>query len=200
VFAPVMSIAIFSGAILALRPVFAREILDVGASGLGWLSAAFGLGSLLGSLIVIGLGERMRLKGLVLLISALDWCVCMVFYAISPWFVADLFLELMLGMAAPFWTTASMTLLQVRVPEQLRSRVLAAFFMLMQLLQLNWLFTGLLADAIGDREALFIMGLIPTGLIVVMLIVLRPLVTMGSARNPLVPYEILPDGVAATRT
>ena len=33
---PATLITMFAGAILALRPVFAREVLDVGASGLGW--------------------------------------------------------------------------------------------------------------------------------------------------------------------
>ncbi len=189
---PATLITMFAGAILALRPVFAREVLDVGASGLGWLGAAFGLGSFVGSLVVVGLGERLKLKGLTLLLAPLDWCVCMIAYAISPWFTLNLWIEFQMGLSSPFWITAMMTILQIRVPEQLRSRVLAVYFMVLQFMQLNWIVTGALADRIGDRQALLIMGLIPAGILIIMLIFVRPLVTLGSDRNPLVTYGTLP--------
>ncbi|MFN0094339.1 MAG: MFS transporter [Dehalococcoidia bacterium] len=188
VFLPTTVVTIFAGAILAMRPVFAREVLDVGASGLGWLGAAFGAGSLLGSFIVIALGPRLKLKGLVLLLGPLVWVTCMVFYAISPWFTLTLVLEAGMGLTSPFWATSVMTILQVRVPEQLRSRVLAVHFMIMQGMQLNWLLTGFVADMIGDRQALFWMGLIPTVFLLVLLVTLRQLVTLGSDANPLVTY------------
>lgn len=81
-----------------------------------------------------------------------------------------------------------MTILQIRVPAELRSRVLAVYFMVLQFMQLNWVYSGILADAIGDRQALLIMGAIPFGLLILMLIFVRPLVTLGSARNPLVTW------------
>ena len=86
-----------------------------------------------------------------------------------------------------------MTILQIRVPAQLRSRVLAVYFMVLQFMQLNWLPTGILADGIGDRPALLIMGAIPFGLLILMLIFVRPLVTLGSDSNPLVTWTP-PDG------
>ena len=187
---PATLVTLFAGAILAMRPVFAREVLDVGASGLGWLGASFGLGSFVGSIVVIAMGERLKLKGLVLLIAPLDWVLCMVAYSISPWFTLDLWIEFQMGLSSPFWMTAIMTILQVRVPERLRSRVLAVYFMVMQFMQLNWLATGFIADRIGDREALFLMGIIPAIAIVLMLIFVRQLVTLGSDRNPLVTFEI----------
>ena len=116
----------------------------------------------------------------------------MIAYAISPWFTLDLWIEFQMGLSSPFWITAMMTILQIRVPEQLRSRVLAVYFMVLQFMQLNWIVTGALADRIGDRPALLIMVLIPAGLLILMLIFVRPLVTLGSDRNPLVTYGTLP--------
>ncbi len=191
---PATFITLFAGAILLLRPIFAKEILEAGSWGLdgawrfGFLQGAFGLGSLAGSLIVVGLGERLKLKGLTLLLAPLDWCACMLVFAVSPWFALSLGVEFFMGISSPFWMVAMMTILQIRVPAELRSRVLAVYFMVLQFMQLNWVYSGALADAIGDREALFIMGAIPFGLLILMLIFVRPLVTLGSDSNPLVTY------------
>ncbi len=196
---PATFITLFAGAILLLRPIFAKEILDAGSWGLdgawrfGFLQGAFGLGSLVGSLVVVGLGDRLKLKGLTLLLAPLDWCGCMLVFAVSPWFALSLTAEFFMGISSPFWMVAMMTILQIRVPAQLRSRVLAVYFMVLQFMQLNWVYSGALADAIGDREALFIMGAIPFGLLILMLIFVRPLVTLGSEGNPLVTYKIEPD-------
>lgn len=185
---PATLITLFAGAILLMRPVFASDVLEVGALGFGWLSAMFGLGSVAGSLAVVALGERLRLKGLTLLLAPLDWCACMIAYALSPWFALTLGIEFVMGISSPFWMTAMMTILQIRVPERLRSRVLAVYFMVLQFMQLNWLYSGALADRIGDREALLVMGAIPFGLLILMLLFIRPLVTLGSDRNPLVTW------------
>ncbi len=185
---PATFITLFAGAILLLRPVFAKDILEVGPSGFAWLTAAFGLGNFAGSLVVIGLGERLKLKGLVLLVAPLDWCACMILFAVSPWFALSLGVEFLMGISSPFWQVAIMTILQIRVPAELRSRVLAVYFMVLQFMQLNWVYSGILADAIGDRLALLIMGAIPFGLLILMLIFVRPLVTLGSASNPLVTW------------
>jgi MFS family permease len=197
VFLPTTLVTIFAGAILAMRPVFAREVLDVGASGLGWLGAAFGVGSLLGSIVVVGMGDRLKWKGLVLILGPLVWVLCMVVYAVSPWFVLNLFLEAGMGLTSPFWATCVMTILQIRVPEQLRSRVLAVHFMIMQGMQLNWVLTGFVADLVGDRMALLIMGGIPAVMLLVMLVTLRQLVFLGTDRHPLVTYVPPGSAVAA---
>ena len=185
---PATFITLFAGAILILRPVFADDVLNVGASGFGWLNAAFGAGSFAGSIVVVALGERLKLKGLTLLIAPLDWCACMIVYSISPWFELTLAVEFFMGISSPFWMVAMMTILQIRVPAELRSRVLAVYFMVLQFMQLNWVYSGALADGIGDRPALLIMGAIPFGLLILMLIFVRPLVTLGSDSNPLVTW------------
>ncbi|MCK4331751.1 MAG: MFS transporter, partial [Dehalococcoidia bacterium] len=53
-----------------LMPIFAEDVLDVGARGLGFLMAAVGLGALAGSLLVASLGD-FRHKGLLLFGSVL---------------------------------------------------------------------------------------------------------------------------------
>ena len=85
----VTTMTFFCGAIFTMRPVFAKDILDVGATGLGWLGTAFGGGALLGAIIIATAGNRIKLKGLVVLLGQLNWVVAMVIYSLSPWVCAD---------------------------------------------------------------------------------------------------------------
>jgi MFS family permease len=192
------SVTFFCSAIITLRPVFAKEILMVGPVGLGWMGAAFGAGSLVGSLFVAALGERLKLKGLTMLLSCLGWCMSKVIYSQSHWFPLNLGLEFGMGLVPPFWVAAAMTILQVRVPEHLRSRVMAVHFMVLQFSQINGLTAGLMADHLGDRMALLLMGAIPGSIIVLMLVFSRKLILLGSQRHPLVPYNQAASGGTPT--
>jgi len=184
-----VGITFFCSAITTLRPVFAKEILMVGPVGLGWMGATFGAGALLSSLLVAAVGGQLKLKGLVMLLSCLGWCIGKVIYSQSHWFPLNLGLEFGMGMVPAFYVASAMTILQVRVPEHLRSRVVAVYFMILQFSQMNGLTAGLLADHLGDRMTLLLMGCIPGSIIVLVLVLARKLVLLGSQRYPLVPYD-----------
>jgi MFS family permease len=181
----VTSMTFFGGAIFTMRPVFAKEILDVGARGLGWMGTAFGGGALFGAVLVAGIGDRLKLKGLAVLLAQLNWMVAMVIYSQSHWFPLNLVAEGMMGLSTPFWSASAITILQVRVPEALRNRVLTVHFMIITGISINWWVTGQLADIVGDREALLIMGAIPTAVLLFMLLFIRQVVWLGSQRYPL---------------
>ena len=53
---------------------------------------------------------------------------------------------------------------------------------------MNGFTTGAMADALGDRMALLLMGVIPAIVIVVILGTAKKLVLIGSQRYPLEPY------------
>ena len=183
-----VAVTFFCSALNTMRPIFAKEILMVGPVGLGWMGAAFGGGALVSSLIVAALGPRLKLKGLMMLLSCHVWCIGKIIYSQSHWFALSLGLEFVIGMVPAFWATAAMTIVQVRVPEHLRSRVVAAYFMLLTVSQMNGLTTGVMADQLGDRMALLLMGVIPAAIIFLILGSAKKLVLIGSKRYPLVPY------------
>lgn len=183
------TITFFCGAVNALRPVFAKDILDVGAGGLGVMGAAFGAGTLTGSLLIASLGGRLKRKGLVMLLSCLIWCIGMAIYSQSRWFSMTLAVEFLMGLSPPVWITTAMTILQVRVPEQLRSRVIAVHFMVLQAASFNQWVTGALADLWGDRQAMLLMGLVPTGIMLVMILFMKRVTLLGTERYPLAPLE-----------
>jgi predicted MFS family arabinose efflux permease len=67
-----------------LLPVFARDLLHVGAQGQGLLLTAMGIGALCSSLLIASVGDRLP-RGILMLGGVALYGVLVVFSA-SPWF------------------------------------------------------------------------------------------------------------------
>lgn len=119
---------IFGRSYITLLPVIAKEVLDVGASGLGFLSAAPGLGTIAGSLIVAALG-RENVKRSILLSLLLAYSACLFLFAWTDLFYfAFAMLALTGGLSTMFDTLVS-TLIQLTVADDYRGRVMGFYGM-----------------------------------------------------------------------
>jgi MFS family permease len=123
--------ATFFSSATALLPIYARDILHVGATGYGWLYAAQAVGALVTGLL-LSLTSTLRKEGPVLLISVLIYGLATILFGFSKvfWFS---FIALAIGGAAD---TVSMvirnTIRQLNTPDHLRGRTVAInmiFFM-----------------------------------------------------------------------
>ena len=68
-----------------LLPVFARDILTVGAKGQGLLLTSMGVGALCSSILIATLGDRLP-RGMLMLGGVALYGVLVVVFAASPWF------------------------------------------------------------------------------------------------------------------
>jgi MFS family permease len=132
-----------------LMPIFADRILLGGARTLGILMGATGVGALLAALT---LAARSGLKGLGRFPgwAAVAFGASLVAFGLSHNFVLSVALLVPVGYGMMLETTASNTLIQAMVPDELRGRVLAVYTMMfMGMAPLGSLFAGVLADRIG---------------------------------------------------
>jgi MFS family permease len=132
-----------------LMPVFADRILHGGARGLGILMGATGIGALLGALT---LASRSGLRGLGLWIawSCAGFGAFLTLFALSRYFWLSTALLIPVGFCMMIELSASNTLIQAIVPDELRGRVMAAYsMMLMGMGPFGALLAGALADRIG---------------------------------------------------
>jgi len=114
----------FVGTYQAIIPVFARDVLDVGATGLGFLNAAFGTGMFAGSVFIASRGNFER-KGDVLLRSLLIGAGVFAVFAVSRWYALSLVMMVAWGFGAAFFMNLTITLIQSHTPDRLMGRVMS---------------------------------------------------------------------------
>jgi MFS family permease len=107
-----------------ILPVYAVAVLQLDPGHLGLLFSATGLGTILGSLILASLGE-VRRKGLLLLLGLALWSLTLIGFALSQLFWLSLVMLALYGAAQSAVGTTSVTLLQTRVPPEMRGRVMS---------------------------------------------------------------------------
>lgn len=132
-----------------LMPVFAKDVLGMGASGLGMLSAAVGFGSMLGSAAVAGLGSFRR-KGIIVIGGSMIFCALLITFAQSTWAPLSFVVAPVLGFFTLFYMVGTNTLIQSTVPGELRGRV-ASLYGLIQLglMPLGIMIEGAIGSLIG---------------------------------------------------
>jgi predicted MFS family arabinose efflux permease len=106
-----------------LLPIFARDVFHVGAAGLGLLGSALGIGSLLGSLLMAGMGAVQR-AGRLMLAGTIGWLVLLILFALTPAYTMALGLLVLMGVAQTFSLTNMTVLLLGTASSDMRGRVM----------------------------------------------------------------------------
>ena len=116
--------AVLFGGAVALLPIFADQILDVGKIGLGFLRSAPGIGAVLTALYLTYNPIRKKM-GNILLYSVAGFGLCMIFFAISRNFWLSMSLLAVSGAFDCVSVIVRGTLLQTLTPENMKGRVSA---------------------------------------------------------------------------
>jgi len=114
---------LFGGAV-ALLPMFAKDILQVGPAGLGWLRAAPGLGAMSMALLTTRLKPWQR-PGRTLLWVVAGFGLSMIGFGLSTSFVVSLLCLFFSGVFDNISVVIRLTLEQTITPDHLRGRVSA---------------------------------------------------------------------------
>ena len=116
--------AVLLGGAVALLPVYAREILHVGATGLGILRAAPGIGAVLTSLAVARWPLNRR-AGLAMLWCVAGFGVFTVSFGLSHSLLISLVMLFLIGASDTISVIVRSTLIQLTTPDEMRGRVSA---------------------------------------------------------------------------
>jgi MFS family permease len=136
--------AVLLGGAMALLPVYAKDILNVGPAGLGFLEAALPLGSLFCALI---LAHRPPLQkaGVALLRAVAVFGAATIIFGYSRWFWLSFLMLFLCGAADNISIIVRHTLVQLLTPDEKRGRVAAV----------NSLFIGT-SNELGGFESGFV--------------------------------------------
>jgi MFS family permease len=151
--------AFVRGCLNVLIVVAAFRVLDAGAEAVGYMTAAMGVGGLVGALGAMTLGGR-RLA-VPFGVALVFWGAPIALIAPSPELAVAVVLLAVVGAANSVEDVAAFTLLQRLVPDHLLTRVLGLVWSLaMGGVAVGSLAAPLLVDAVGPRPAFALVGAI----------------------------------------
>lgn len=133
--------AVLLGGAVALLPIFAKDLLQVGAAGLGMLRSAPAVGALSMSLILTRWPPRRR-TGPILLLAVFVYGLATLGFGLSTNFLWSLTLLACGGAADMVSVVIRQTLVQLETPDEMRGRVSSA----------NSLFIGA-SNQLGEFES-----------------------------------------------
>jgi MFS family permease len=152
-----MFAAFFIVPFMTLLPIFARDLLGVGASGQGFLLTAMGIGALASAFVIASLGDRLS-RGPLMLGGVALYGLSVMAFALSPWFHLSFALMTIVGAAHVSSHALVQTVIQTYSSAEFRGRTMAAFSMNQVVLTLGSLLIGTLATLWGARWAMAAMS------------------------------------------
>ena len=113
---------IFGRSYVTLLPVFAKDVLQLGPSGFGFISAGPGLGTIIGSFTLASLG-RVEAKPTRMVAILVGFTICLFSFAVSRDARLAFGLLVAVGALSTLFETLLNTSIQLRVEEAFRGRV-----------------------------------------------------------------------------
>lgn len=151
--------AVLFGGVVALLPVFAKDVLHVGESGLGMLRSAMSVGSV-AAMAVFSVRPIERNAGRLLLWSVAGFGICILAFASSTVFWVSVVLLVLAGAFDAVSVVIRHTILQLETPEEMKGRVAAANTMFISSSnELGAVESGIAAKFFGTVPSVYLGGI-----------------------------------------
>lgn len=151
-------LATFLGTANILMPVFAKEILHVGPTGLGLLYSAPAIGAVIAG-VLMSLIKHIENQGKVIIIAVIFYGIAIIGFGLSNILPLSIFFLILMGFSDMISTVIRNTVRQMVTPDHLRGRMVSIMRIFFQGgPQLGDMEAGLLASAIGAPISVAIGG------------------------------------------
>jgi MFS family permease len=132
----------------AMIPVVARDVLHVGALGMGYLGAMSGVGQFGATVLIASMGT-VHYGGRILVPAALGFGLFIILFGLSPWFLASLVLVALVGFMGSTYDSTMSTMLMMLSSNAMRGRVLGLYFSTISVNPVGSLGIGIIASVFG---------------------------------------------------
>ena len=116
--------AVLFGGAVAMVPVFARDILKVGAEGFGFLNGASDMGAIFSVILLTAFPMRQK-QGYKLLFAVFGFGICIICFALSKLFILSFIALMISGMLDGISVVVRGTIMQLKTPDNMRGRVMS---------------------------------------------------------------------------
>ena len=116
--------AVLFGGAVAMVPIYAKDILKVGAIGFGWLNAASDIGAII-IVVLLTLFPLKKQQGRKLLFAVAGFGICIIIFGISKTFLVSFIALLLAGILDGISVVIRGTIVQLQTPDEMRGRVMS---------------------------------------------------------------------------
>ncbi|MEJ2325109.1 MAG: MFS transporter [Nitrospirota bacterium] len=156
---PMLLVALFSLfglPFISLLPVFAEEILGVGASGLGFLAGAAGVGAL-GAALMLAFRGDVSGKGRTTAAASVGFPAALLVFSLSTNYALSLLALVFAGFAIVSFLALANSSIQLLTPDGLRGRVMSVYTtVFLGMIPIGQSMMGTAASALGTARAVSI--------------------------------------------
>ena len=164
---------IFAFSHIVMISIFARDVLEIGAQGFGFMVAARAVGSVIGVVAIASIGDRLP-KGKTLLVASALFGLSLAAFGSQPWVWTALIFLGVAGIMAAIFDLLQQAALQLAVGEDQRGRAMGIWVMGVGAGPVGHLEVGSIAEFTSPQFAVVFNGL--------MLIIIVIIVTMTTPR------------------
>ena len=133
---------------VTLLPVFARDVLHQGPTGLGILGAAPGVGAFVGLYIINQLRPRVS-QGWIFAAGSFFKVIMLIAFSVSNIFILSVTLLLLAGVGRPFFGTMQSSIILLAASDEMRSRAMGILVLAVGAGPLGQLNLGGMAETFG---------------------------------------------------
>jgi MFS family permease len=160
--------AVLFGGAVAMVPVYARDILKIGAMGFGWLNAAEDIGAIV-IVVLLTIFPMKKAQGKKLLIAVAGFGICIILFGLSKWFFLSFVALMIAGMLDGVSVVVRGTVMQLKTPDHLRGRVSSVSSMFINSSnELGQFESGVMARLLGVVPSVVFGGCMTVAVVVVM--------------------------------
>ena len=139
-----------------ILPIFAADVFNMGASGLGLLYAAPSAGSLIGSMTLLMAGD-IKQKGIAVILAAVGFAGSLALLGVSHWFWLAVAAVIILGITDSISVAIRRTVVQLLAPNEMLGRANSLITVFAQTTNgLGALLAGAAAQIIGSPNSLLL--------------------------------------------
>jgi len=160
---------------IQMMSVFARDVFDIGAGGLGILMAASGVGALTGALAAATM-DRVQRKGRVVMMLTVIYCLAVAGFAVSPHPALAMLGLMISGVTGSIFGSLTGALVLLLTEARVRGRVMAIYTLTNGFTPFGALAIGAASEAFGAPPAVGIasaLSALLTGICVIFMTELR---------------------------
>ena len=171
-----------------LLPVFAEDVLDRDAAGLGILMSSVSVGSVIGTLLMATF-SNVRKKGRLLIVVAFVSGLALIGLSQVDWFWLAMICLLFIGVLSSMYYLSTTTILMTLTPDNYRGRVATLFMLDHSGAPIGGLLAGGMAAWIDVQWSMFIGGLVTVGLVLLVVATFKAIRT-AAEEAPVVSDQV----------